>query len=259
MRKFGFKMFSTNMQNAPEYVNECIEFAKTNPDTFIEIMTVPSTSIDEYINLKKQLGDVEVRIHAPYMGVDTGNKEFESQNRRILAVSQKAADILKAKTIIVHAGYNHGEKYIAETARQFKLFNDSRVVVENLPYFDTDGEKLHANTAAEIKYIMEESGCGFCFDFSHAICAALSLNISVEEQLKSFFALNPSVYHICDGYINKPEDLHMHLRCGNYPLEHFLNDFTAEDAYITMETGAGLELHANLKIEDYKYLKSVQN
>ena len=259
MRKFGFKIFSTNLETAPQLIKECADFAKTQSDVFIELMVVANSEKSDLKKIKEQIGNVEVRIHTPHntMGFDAGNKELEQSNKKILTLSQKAADIFDAKTIVVHAGCGHGEKYISETARQFKLFNDSRIVVENLPLFDTDGEKLHGNTAEQIKYIMSESGCGFCFDFSHAICAALSLNKNIETQLKEFFVLNPNVYHMCDGDISKAEDSHMHFGTGNYPLQHFLNDFTDENAYITMETGKGIIQHANTWIKDYNYLKSL--
>ena len=142
--------------------------------------------------------------------------------------------------------------------RQIKLLNDERIVIENLPYFDKSDGYLCGNTAEEIKYIKENTGCGFCFDFAHAICAAISLNIDIEEQLQSFLALNPTVYHLCDGDLNKAEDLHLHYNKGNYPLKHFLNDYTDDNAYITMETG-DLSLHNDLSVKDYKYLKTLLN
>ena len=123
------------------------------------------------------------------MGFDTGNKELERQNRRFFALAQKAADLFCSKTIVVHAGCGHGEKFIEETVRQFKLFNDSRIVVENLPYLDNGVVPMHGSVAEEISYIMKECGCGFCFDFSHAVCSALSLNTNVDAHLKKFFDL----------------------------------------------------------------------
>ena len=96
-------------------------------------------------------------------------------------------------------------------------------------------------------------------DFSHAVCSAFSLKIKVDEQLKKFFSLKPTVYHMCDGDINQENDLHMHYGKGNFPLSHFLNDFTNKDAYITMETCVGFEQNADLRIQDYQYLKSIQN
>ena len=137
------------------------------------------------------------------------------------------------------------------------MFHDERILVENLPYFDNNGDELHGSTADEIAYIMSESGCGFCFDFSHAICAALSLNINIETQLKHFFALKPTVYHMCDGDLNIAKDVHDHFGDGNFPLKHYLNAYTDENAHITMETGHGFERRNDLKIKDYQYLKSL--
>ena len=261
MRKFGFKIYSTNLYDAPQLVKECADFASSASDTFIELMIVPSSTMADLKKIKALVGNVEVRIHAPHdgMGFDCGNKELEQHNQRLLVLTQKAADLFDAKTIVVHAGCGHGQQYIDETVRQFKLFHDSRIVVENLPYLDGGTVPMHGSKPEEIKYIMQESGCGFCFDFSHAICAALSLNIKIDEQLKNFFDLKPTVYHMCDGNIHKAEDLHLHFSAGNYPLPHFLNDFTAKDAYITIETSISVEQNANPKIQDYHYLKSIQN
>lgn len=260
MRKYGFKIFSNNLQKAPMLLDECVAFIQKKPDMFIELMVLADTSELELKKIQQHIGDIEVRIHAPHhiMGFDAGNKSKEKQNREILAVSQLAADMFGAKTIVVHAGCGHDKEQVKETARQFRLFNDKRIVVENLPFIDDgDGMLLQGNTAAEIQYIKDESGCGFCFDFSHAICAALSMQIDIEKQLKDFFALKPDVYHLCDGDIQKAADLHLHYGEGNYPVKHFLQDLTAEDAYITMETGHGVLQHNTLWVKDYNYLKSL--
>jgi len=258
MRKFGFKIFSSNLQTAPSFVRECSEFASQKNDMFVELMVLPDRPQSELHELKEILKNVEVRIHAVYssFGFDAGNKDLEKQNRQMFEYTQAAADLFKSKSIVVHAGNGHGKEYLNETVRQFKLFNDKRIVVENLPYFDDNGDDLSGYNASEINYIMEESGCGFCFDFSHALCAAISLNIDKEKQLKSFFDLKPTVYHLCDGDFNKAEDKHLHYGNGDYPLKHFLYDLTSEDAYITMETGE-FALHNYLNVKDYEYLKSL--
>jgi len=260
MRKFGFKVYSTNLYNAPNLIKECAEYASSVPDAFIELMVVPDSTMTDIKTIKEQIGDVEVRIHAPHdgMGFDPANKELQQKNQNLVAFAQKAADIFKAKTIVIHAGLGHGQQYINETVRQFKLFNDSRIVVENLPHLDYGTVPMHGSTADDISYIMQESGCGFCFDFSHAVCSALTLNINIDEHLRKFFNLHPSVYHMCDGDIHKDDDLHLHFGDGNFPLSHFLNDFTDKDAYITIETSISIEPNANLKIEDYQYMKSIQ-
>lgn len=260
MRKFGFKLYSTDLVKTPNLIKECAEFASSVSDSFIELMIVPDSSMADLKKIKEQIGHLEVRIHAPHdgMGFDTGNKELVKQNQRLLGGAQKAADLFCSKTIVVHPGCGHGQRYIDETVRQFKLFDDARIIVENVPYMDNGVLPMHGSTAEEIAYIMRECGCGFCFDFSHAICSAITLKMDIDEQLKSFFALKPTVYHICDGYIDKDIDLHLHLNTGSFPLAHLLNDFTAKDAYITIETGVGKVPHADLKIKDYQYLKSLQ-
>lgn len=257
MRNFGLKIFSTNLQNAPQFIKECAEYCAARPDMFIEIMAIADSTTDDFKQIKQQLGNIKIRIHSSYIGFDAGNPEQAQQNKKILAVAQKAADIFASPSIIVHAGYGHGKKYIAETARQFRLFNDSRIVVENLPYYDNNGDNMHGCTAEEIGYIMQTSGCGFCFDFSHAICAAQDLHINIETQLQNFYALKPTVYHMCDGNTTQAKDLHLHFGCGNYPLSHYLNDLTAPDACITIETGEGIPQHVDKAVQDYLYLKSL--
>ena len=161
MRKFGFKLFSTNLQNAPALISECADFAAKKNDMFIELMVVPSSTEADFLEIKKQVGNVEVRIHAPHhiLGFDAGNKELEIKNRKIFEKVSSVADMFNAKTIVVHAGCQHGKEYLKETARQFNLFNDVRIVVENLPFIDDgDGRELQGSTANEIKFIQEESG-----------------------------------------------------------------------------------------------------
>lgn len=84
MRKFGFKLFSTNIQATPDLVKECAEFARSKDDVFIEITALAESSKDDWLKIKNMLKGLEVRIHASYIGFDTGNIELEQQNRRIL-------------------------------------------------------------------------------------------------------------------------------------------------------------------------------
>ena len=261
MRKYSFKLFSTNLRNNPKIVEEGGEYVRAHRDRmFVELMVVPDAPKDDLRLIRSLLEGCEVRIHAPHntMGFDAGNKSLEKQNLEILSLSQYAADIFDAKTIVVHAGCGHGKEYLQETARQFKLFADERIVVENLPVFASDEAPLHGNTPEEIAYIREYSGCGFCFDFSHAICAANYLKIDIDKQLAGFFALKPTVYHICDGNIDETEDKHLHFGEGNYPLADFLNGYTAKDAYITMETGHGMPNGIQAWINDFQLITSME-
>lgn len=261
MRKFGFKLFSTNLQNNPKIVENGVEFVRANSrDMFIELMVVQTTSAEEINYLAKKFKGLEVRLHAPHnaMGFDTGSNEAEEYNGQVLDMVKKVADLMEAKTFVVHAGCGSKAENLEETARQFKKFFDSRMVVENLPYdADDTPDKMHGNTPKEISYIMDYSGCGFCFDFSHAICAANKLGLDLEKQLTGFYNLKPTVYHLCDGLVDGIEDKHLHFGEGNFPLPEYLHKYTAEDAYITMETGSGMPKDTKAWEADYRFLKNL--
>ncbi len=132
-------------------------------------------------------------------------------------------------------------------------------MIENLPYEAEDVEGvMHGTTPEQIKYVTDYAGCGFCFDFSHAVCAANSLGLDIEKQLSGFYKLNPTVYHLCDGDINGTEDRHMHYGEGSFPLKAFLQKYVAADAMITMETGMGMPKDASAWIKDFDYLHQLQ-
>jgi len=261
MRKFSFKLFSTNLTNNPKVVRDVAAFVRSHPDTtFMELMVVPDTPEERLKEYASLFNGLMVTIHAPHnaMGFDTGRRDLEKANRRILENAQLAADLLKSDIIVVHAGCGHNPENLKETARQFKLFNDKRVVIENLPYDAKDTpDVLHGNTPEEIKYVMNEAGCGFCFDFSHAVCAANHLHLDIEKQLQGFYDLKPAIYHICDGDMSDVWDDHRHFGDGNFPLKHFLLDYTATDARITMETGRGIPVNLTPWENDYNYMQKI--
>ena len=261
MRKYSFKLFSSNIRNNPKIVEDGMKYVSEHADRmFVELMVQKETSREDLRMIKDCSSNVEIRLHAPHhlMNFNPGNKNLEAENRRIIEHVQYAADLLNAKSIVVHGGCGQGIEVLKETVRQFKLFDDKRIVVENLPVVAEEGLKLSGNTPEEIAFVQEGCGCGFCFDFSHALCAANSLNLDVEKQLAGFFALKPDVYHICDGFVDEVEDKHLHFGDGNYPLEHFLNDYTAKDAYITMETGRGVPVGIKPWIDDFEYMLKIE-
>jgi len=260
LRKFGFKIFTNNLNNSPQLIEDVAKYLQENDGAFVELMVVNDTSVDDIQKLKMYFRGAEVRVHAPHniMGFDTGCAEKELSNRKILATSQMAADILGAATIVVHAGCGKGEKYLAETIRQFRIFDDKRIVVENLPFFASDGAPLHGNTPPEIALIKEQVGCGFCMDFSHAVCAANYAKTDIDVFLQGFADLHPNVYHISDGDVVGVDDLHLHFGEGNFPLDKMINHYTLPDAYVTMETGYGIPSSAQKWIADMEYLRRLE-
>ena len=262
MRKYGFKLFSTNLQNNPAFVDEAAAFVRANNrEMFIELMVVPTTPAEDWDVFRDKFAGLEVTIHAPHntMNFDTGYPERFESNAKILDAARRAAGLFDAKVIVVHAGGGGERVNLEETARQFRLFDDPRIVIENLPFEAEDVEGvMHGTTPEQIKYVTDYAGCGFCFDFSHAVCAANSLGLDIEKQLSGFYKLNPTVYHLCDGDINGTEDRHMHYGEGSFPLKAFLQKYVAADAMITMETGMGMPKDASAWIKDFDYLHQLQ-
>jgi len=187
MRKYGFKLFSTNLQNNPAFIDEAAAFVRANNrEMFIELMVVPTTPAEDWDVFRDKFAGLEVTIHAPHntMNFDTGYPERFESNAKILDAARRAADLFDAKVIVVHAGGGGERVNLEETARQFRLFGDPRIVIENLPYEAEDVEGvMHGTTPEQIKYVTDYAGCGFCFDFSHAVCAANSLGLDIEKQL----------------------------------------------------------------------------
>ena len=87
----------------------------------------------------------------------------------------------------------------------------------------------------QIKYIIEESGAGFCLDLGHATCAANSLHINYLDFLKEFISLNPYMYHISDGDINGTIDKHYNIGKGSYDFNRLFS-IIPENSIMSVET-----------------------
>ena len=258
MRKYGLKLFSTNLKTNPKMLEQGVEFVKQHPDDmFIELM-VKDSSIADLDKIAELFTGIEVRLHAPHhlLGFDAGNAALEKSNRKLWEQVQYAADIMYAKSIVVHAGCGDVKTHLSETIRQFKLFNDKRIAVENLP-LHSDGITLHGTLPEEIKQIMDSTGCGFCFDFSHAVCTAYAMQINPEILLAGFYALHPTVYHLCDGETDNEEDNHFHYGEGEFPLGKWLQNYVADNGYVTMETGSGCPQDITPWVKDYEYIRNL--
>lgn len=260
MKKFGVKLWSRDFAKNPEFARQSVAAVKEGYFDYIELFAVQHTYEEYHQKIAAEFKGIKTIIHAPHaaLGMDVGNSEMFTQNQDKLADSQKYADLLGAEIIILHAGLNEGEQYVEESARQFKAFHEPRLTVENLPLLCTaTGKHSHGTSPAQIRQIMEASGCQFCLDFSHAICAANSYNRDKFEDLKAYQALNPVMYHMCDDNWNGIRDDHLHYGEGNYPLAELLNNYTNPDTFITMETGYGIPTAIQPWIDDITYLKSL--
>lgn len=260
MPRYGIKVWSKDVLKNPDFFNEAAEAVKNGTFGYIELFAIPDSFNETQSLIAPAIKGLPVAIHAPHscFGLDTGNPELETSNQKKFEDSRRFADLLNAEIIILHAGAGAGEACLSETIRQFRNIGDSRIAVENLPLICSSTHvRLHGNTPAEIQRIITETGCKFCLDFSHAVCAANSTNADVWQTLNAFAALNPSMYHLCDGNINGTDDEHLHYGEGNYDLKRLLTEYVEPNALVTMETGHEIPQNITPWLEDLRFLQNL--
>ena len=255
MYKFGLKLWSINKN----YIDTAKKLYDENIYDYIELYAIPS-SFDEYAHIWKSL-NIPYIIHAPHFmhGINFSSKEKLQDNMKLAYEALKYADYLNADKVIFHPGIKGDYK---ETARQIKMINDERILIENKPYYvAVETENLSLNDVCvgynpeQIKYIMQESGAGLCLDIGHGICAANSLHIDYVSFLKEFISLNPAMFHISDGDINDTQDKHYNIGKGTFDF-NIIFSLIPENAVISVETAKSSKDNLDDFIEDMKLLHS---
>lgn len=229
MYKIGLKLWSTNKN----YVNEARRLYDSGMFDYIELFSVPNT-YSEFIDIWKAL-KIPYVIHGPHYtaGLNFADKNCFEKNVQLAAQAQKFADALDAEIIIFHPGVA-GD--IQQTIFQLNKIKDSRIVIENKPYFGFSGSVIcNGSSPEEINKILEETGVGFCLDIAHAICAANAHKINQYEYVKEFIKLKPKIFHISGNDILNVYDEHRHLYDGNYDLQK-MTKLLPESFRLTLET-----------------------
>jgi endonuclease IV len=263
MRKFGICLESVDFLEKPDFIDQVLKTVKDGIFDFVQLQLIKAAESyeDTHIVIREKMKNIPTVIHAPihvppnYYGIDTGDKAMLDDNLRKLRDSQKFADLLGANIIILHPGIGAGEEYLCETIRQFRKINDPRIAVENLPY-NPHGQVLQGSSSKNIRRIIDETNCKFCFDFAHAICAATSLEENIYDEFAKYNALNPDLYHLSDGDFSTTVDSHLHLGSGDYDIEKILKEFANDNSMITLETRHPNPTITDLWEKDMKYIES---
>ena len=188
---------------------------------------------------EKQVLNIPFIIHCPHFahGFNLAKKEKKDSNKKIFKEVQEFADALEAPYIVIHGGID-GD--IRETATQLADFNESRALIENKPFValpnKMGGNFCRGYNVEEIKIVQDISGCGFCLDFGHAICAANSLQQEPYSYIEQFLQLNPDMFHLTDvSDMTSVYDSHPHLGTGQLDIKKVLN-YIPDNKHITLET-----------------------
>lgn len=261
MKKLGIKIWTRDVVKNRDFFNQAVKAAKDGTFEYIELFVFPNSYKETEAVIANEMKGCPVIIHNSHSayGFDVGDKTALANNLRDVQDSQKFADMLGAEIIIVHAGCGDKPENLDETIRQFKIFNDERIAIENMPYLCNVSRKLLNGTFPEqIAAVQKAVGCKFCLDFSHAQCAANYYQRDFEETIRAFQALKPDMYHLCDGFRDEIYDKHLHFGEGNYDLAYLVNEIIAPDSYVTMETGYTPPVNIGPWVEDRNYFHRLE-
>lgn len=242
MRKLGLKLWSIN----ENYLVPARELFERGVYDYIELYSVPG-SFEKYRALWKTL-KIPFIIHAPHFdgGLNFAIREKEASNLALATEAQKWADTLNAAYIIFHPGIG-GD--IKETARQINMVNDMRILVENKPYNIRLGPEVFCNgyNPKEIKYVLDNTGAGFCFDVGHCFCAANSMGANKWKYMEEFLSFKPEIIHVSDGNFDAKLDEHRNLGMGNYDFKKIFSALPSSTP-LSIET----EKKSKINLKDYE-------
>jgi deoxyribonuclease IV len=248
MHKFGLKLWSTN-QN---YIDEAVRLFDQGVYQYIEMYVVPSS----FSNCSKMWKALRIPyvVHAPHFRekMNLAKKENKELNLKLAKETIRFANDLNSEIIIFHPGIAGDVK---ETVNQLQQINDSRIIIENKPYYALDdGLICNGHSPEEIEYIMNNANVGFCLDLGHAICSANAKKIKQSEYLKQFVDLNPKIFHMTDGDYAGVYDKHSHFGAGNFNINYLLNKIP-KGSCITIETIKSSNESLNDFVGDINYIK----
>lgn len=244
--RIGLKLWSTNTDC---YFDEAKRLYEGGVFQYIELYVVPNT--ESTISKWASMG-IPFIIHCCHSAHDfnLAKPENEQYNKDIYAQTKRFADTLDAQYIIFHGGL---DGTVQETARQLRLFNEPRTLVENKPFLalpnSKHGRLCRGASLAELEYILSEVQCGFCLDIGHAVCAANSQGIDPYGYLNDLNFLKPAMYHLSDiTNMTSPYDEHPHLGSGKLDIARLVHNLFHQESIISIETSK----ESKRDLEDFK-------
>lgn len=194
---------------------------------FLEVLYISETS-----NWNKKISNALV-VHAPHHmhEVDLSKKDG---NIHFVKDAIEFARKIGAKRVIIHGGMKSEDDHTAENMRELIEFGEGlKIITENLPY-KTGTTTNSYSTPAQLKKLLEKTGCGFVLDFSHAAHACFSLNLDFDQTIKEFLKLDPVMFHLYDTKIDRDRDLHLPLGQGDFDIPKLIKLIGDKDATLEM-------------------------
>jgi len=246
--RLGLKLYSTDTRHAPE----ARSLVKHGVYSYVELFAAPG-SIKDTVESWRDLG-VPYVIHAAHSmkGLNPAKRELKLSNKVLADEAIAFADALSADYIIFHPGVDGP---IEESIEQLRSFSDPRILVENKPREGLDGTIFVFLSPKDISRLLAETGYGFCLDFGHAHCAAVSSGETPEKFVCAFLNLGPTMCHMTDGLASSATDRHDRYGFGTLPLGLFL-PLLPEGMRITNEGGRTMTESLAEAEEDAEFLRA---
>lgn len=233
MHRIGLKLWSTNFDC---YHDEASRLYRQGVFDYVELYVVPG-SLPALGAWEKE--PYPFVIHAPHSahGFNLAMRELRRDNLEKYAEVKQFADRLQTPYIIFHGGCDGS---IEETARQLASFREPRALIENKPCVPIPSicaaKECRGSTPEELHQVMEYTGCGFCLDFVHAVCAANFLHREPYEYVEELMKFEPAMFHLSDlDSIHAVQDSHIHLGAGELPVERIIAGLPYSSR-VTLET-----------------------
>jgi deoxyribonuclease-4 len=201
---------------------------------FFEVQAIRG---NDYSFLKKYSKEIFLHCEHCSFGVNIADSSKMKDNLEAVNFAKELADEINAKKIVIHPGHFENESCSIENTLNFLRENcDSRFMIENMPGFGfNDKSQRIGCTPEEMKFLIEETGLGFCFDINHAIEYSLSEGVDYWKVIGEFERMDPVHYHLSGEKI--PEGIsHIGFRNSNLDLKKFFS-IIRDSAEITLEVG----------------------
>lgn len=176
---------------------------------YFEMLVTPELDL----NILKNLS-TEITLHAAHLifGFNMADPAKTEHNHKLLSKAVEAADIVDAKWIVVHPGWDVGAGS-EKTILDFLKDNfDKRFIFENVPIrADPKENKYLFSTPDTMARLLKIFNAKMLLDFSHAIVTANTLGLDPYQVIKDFEKLNPRSYHISGEEMYADNDNHKNL------------------------------------------------
>jgi len=244
--EFGIKLWSINT----DAFRRAVSLIEDNVFQYVELTLIPGSDLSLFAR-----SEVPFVVHLPNegFGVDFGQRMCAPVNAVEMANALAFAEEVDARYIIVHPGSGD----LSMVQQMLADVQNSKVLIENMPYIGIDNARMVGYDHKEIKQLMD-GRFGFCLDVGHAMKAACSLQSDWKKYVEEFVALQPRMYHCMDGDMYAEKDEHLAIGAGNFD---FLSLFSLlpvqTDLMITLETPKKNVSCVNEDVENVQRLKNI--